>query len=99
MSPTPTSETIQSTVDVIRSRLPEGLKSPLVGIVCGSGLSGLAGNLKEVVIVPYDELPGFTKSTVPGHKSSLAFGFMGEKGVPVVAMLGRVRTYGSDLTR
>lgn len=29
---------------------------------------------------------------VAGHKSSLAFGLIGEgKGVPVVAMLGRVR--------
>ena len=30
--------------------------------------------------------------TVPGHRSSLAFGFMGDnQRVPVVAMLGRVR--------
>lgn len=34
-------------------------------------------------------------SPVPGHKSSLAFGVMGPgEGVPVVAMLGRVRPIG-----
>jgi hypothetical protein len=32
-------------------------------------------------------------STVPGHKSALAFGLLGPgDGVPVVVMLGRVRT-------
>lgn len=33
----------------------------------------------------------FVHTVVDGHKSILAFGFMGaEDGVPVVAMLGRV---------
>ncbi|KAJ7718496.1 nucleoside phosphorylase domain-containing protein [Mycena maculata] len=39
-------------------------------------------------------IPGFAESTVPGHKSSLAFGLMGPgDGVPVVAMLGRFHPY------
>lgn len=29
-------------------------------------------------------------SIVPGHRSELAFGFLGKNHVPVVAMLGRV---------
>ena len=42
--------------------------------------------------MPYSSLNGFGKSTVEGHKSALAFGLIGEgEGVPVVAMLGRVR--------
>jgi len=33
-----------------------------------------------------------TDPEVPGHKSTLAFGLLGSgQGVPVVAMLGRVR--------
>ncbi|KAF8624746.1 hypothetical protein AX17_007077 [Amanita inopinata Kibby_2008] len=84
----------EATVGSIMSFLPEKLQRPRVGIVCGSGLSGLVESLSEVVVVPYEMLPGFAKSTVPGHKSALAFGLMGEdEGVPVVAMLGRFHYY------
>ncbi|GJE96672.1 purine-nucleoside phosphorylase [Phanerochaete sordida] len=71
--------------------LPAKLRTPRVGIVCGSGLSTLAKSLRDVVEVPYDKLAGFGKSTVQGHKSALAFGLIGE--VPVVAMLGRFHPY------
>ncbi|PFH48928.1 hypothetical protein AMATHDRAFT_64278 [Amanita thiersii Skay4041] len=83
----------EATVAAIASFLPEKLQKPLVGIVCGSGLSGLVESLREVVVVPYENIPGFAKSTVPGHKSALAFGLLGTEGVPVVAMLGRFHFY------
>jgi len=51
------------TLDALDSLLPEALRKPLVGIVCGSGLSGLVESFHDVVIVPYDKLPGFAKST------------------------------------
>jgi len=74
--------------------VPEKLQKPRIGIVCGSGLSSLVESFREVEIVPYDKLPGFAKSTVPGHKSALAFGLLGSgEGVPVVAMLGRFHPY------
>ncbi|KAF8260161.1 nucleoside phosphorylase domain-containing protein [Lactarius quietus] len=55
----------------------------VVGIVCGSGLGTLADSITERVIVPYSLLEGFGESTVPGHRSELAF----------VAMLGRLHPY------
>lgn len=99
------------TLDAIRGKLPEKLQNPQIGIICGSGLSGLVDTLREVVIIQYDAIPGFGRSTgmcscqeadralifydlvvVQGHKSALAFGLLGSgEGVPVVAMLGRVR--------
>jgi len=83
-----------ATIESIEPRLPELLRGPRVGIVCGSGLSGLMESLRETVLIPYETLPGFAKSTVAGHKSALAFGLMGEGvGVPVVAMLGRFHFY------
>ena len=73
------------------ARVPKKLQSPKIGIVCGSGLSGLADKMREKVIVPYEDLKGFGKSTVSGHLSALAFGLLGDgEGVPVVVMLGRV---------
>jgi purine-nucleoside phosphorylase len=74
----------------VSARVPKRLQSPKIGIVCGSGLSGLADKMREKVIVPYEDLKGFGKSTVSGHLSALAFGLLGDGGVPVVAMLGRV---------
>ncbi|EIM87429.1 inosine guanosine and xanthosine phosphorylase family protein [Stereum hirsutum FP-91666 SS1] len=85
---------LESNLATLRQRLPPRLLKPTVGIVCGSGLSTLANSLRDVVIVPYADLEGFGTSTVLGHKSELAFGFVGEgEGVPVVAMLGRFHPY------
>ena len=83
-----------ATIAALSTLLPAHLQRPRVAIVCGSGLSTLAGSLRGVVEVPYARVPGFSTSTVPGHRSALAFGLVGgegQEGVPVVAMLGRVR--------
>jgi len=87
-------------LDTIIARVPEKLQSPKFGIVCGSGLSGLADSMREKVLVPYEDLKGFGKNTVSGHLSALAFGLLGPgEGVPVVAMLGRFHPYeGYDLS-
>ncbi|KZS96828.1 inosine guanosine and [Sistotremastrum niveocremeum HHB9708] len=83
-----------SSLETLRSHVPERLLSPKVGIVCGSGLSTLADSMRDIHSVPYSLLDGFGSSTVLGHKSVLAFGLMGPgDGVPVVAMLGRFHPY------
>ncbi|KAI0251540.1 inosine guanosine and xanthosine phosphorylase family protein [Lactifluus subvellereus] len=71
--------------------LPPHLRKPRVGIVCGSGLGTLAESIVERVLIPYSALEMFGESTVPGHRSELAFGKVGD--VPVVAMLGRFHAY------
>ena len=62
--------------------VPERLQRPRIGIVCGSGLAGLATSLRDVVQVPYDQLAGFATSTGESttsarirlaHGSSVAF--------------------------
>lgn len=84
-------DTYNAALQTIAERVPKHLQSPKIGIVCGSGLSGLADHMREKVLVPYQDLAGFGKSTVSGHLSALAFGLLGSgNGVPVVAMLGRV---------
>lgn len=84
-------ETYGVALQTIADRVPKHLQSPKIGIVCGSGLSGLADHMRDKVLIPYEDLAGFGKSTVVGHLSALAFGLLGAgNGVPVVAMLGRV---------
>ncbi|GAA5848804.1 hypothetical protein JCM8547_006350 [Rhodosporidiobolus lusitaniae] len=83
---------IQAVYD-IRSRLPKELRTPKVAIVCGSGLQGLAEVLQDRVEVPYSDIQGFGESTVRGHQSALAFGFLGKSRIPVVCQLGRFHAY------
>lgn len=51
------------TLEAIKSKLPEKLQNPQIGIICGSGLSGLVDTLREVEVVPYENIPGFGRST------------------------------------
>ena len=68
---------------------------PRVGIVLGSGLGGLAGELADAVAIPFDQLPGWPAATAPGHVGRLLLGRL--SGVPVVALQGRFHLYeGND---
>lgn len=64
---------------------------PTVGIVCGSGLGGLADLLKDQVAFNYKDIPNFPQSTVHGHAGKLVFGHL--KGRPCVCMQGRFHLY------
>ena len=64
---------------------------PEIAIILGSGLNGLADRVKNPVIIPYSEIPGFPVSTAPGHKSRLVIGTLG--GKEVLCMQGRFHFY------
>jgi len=79
---------IQETVTAARSKSP---LVPKVGLVLGSGLGAYADTLKDLVKVPFGELPHLPSSKVAGHAGNLCFGLA--EGVPVVCMQGRVHLY------
>ncbi|XP_062261079.1 purine nucleoside phosphorylase-like [Platichthys flesus] len=64
---------------------------PTVGIVCGSGMGGLAKMLKDPQVFKYSDIPNFPRSTVHGHAGQLVFGTL--KGKPCVCMQGRFHLY------
>jgi purine-nucleoside phosphorylase len=66
-------------------------RSPLVGVILGTGLGSLAEKIQEGLSVPYKEIPHFPVSTVEGHAGELVFGKLA--GIEVVAMSGRVHYY------
>jgi purine-nucleoside phosphorylase len=72
----------------IRSKI--ALK-PDYAIILGTGLGGLARQVKQAVRIPYDEIPHFPLSTVLGHSGRLVAGTV--SGKRVVAMDGRVHYY------
>ncbi len=68
---------------------------PVVGIVLGSGLGGLADALDVAAAIPFADLPGWPAATAPGHVGRLLLGQL--DGVPVVMLQGRLHVYeGND---
>jgi purine-nucleoside phosphorylase len=68
---------------------------PSAGVVLGSGLGAIADRLERPVVVPYEEIPYFPVSRVPGHPGRLVLGELrdGDAAVQVAAMQGRVHAY------
>lgn len=64
---------------------------PEVGIICGSGLSGLSKSLSNSETFDYKDIPGFPQATVPGHTGELVFGTIGS--TQCVCMRGRFHYY------
>lgn len=64
---------------------------PTVGLILGSGLSGLAQQIGDADILEYAKVPHFPISTVAGHAGRLVVGNLA--GVTVCAMQGRFHYY------
>lgn len=69
---------------------------PKLAIVLGSGLGALADAAENSVRIPYDQIPGFADSTVPGHSGTLVLGHW--QGREVAILQGRFHYYeGHDI--
>ncbi|HEV2706511.1 MAG TPA: purine-nucleoside phosphorylase [Pyrinomonadaceae bacterium] len=75
----------------LRARFGGGAQEVRVALVLGSGLGAFADDLSDAVALPYEEIPGFARSTVEGHAGRLVCGTV--EGVRVVAMQGRFHFY------
>ncbi|WZO99107.1 purine-nucleoside phosphorylase [Isosphaeraceae bacterium EP7] len=79
---------VREATEAVKGRWPG---TPTVGIVLGTGLGGLADEIKAEARIPYPEIPHFPKSTVESHKGQLVCGTLAGKSV--VAMEGRFHSY------
>ncbi|PPR78257.1 MAG: Purine nucleoside phosphorylase 2 [Alphaproteobacteria bacterium MarineAlpha2_Bin1] len=64
---------------------------PKVGIILGSGLSDIRSIIKNKKIINYNNLPGFPKTSVEGHKGELIIGEI--NNTHVVCLNGRSHLY------
>lgn len=64
---------------------------PDIGVIAGSGLSGLAERVSGAVGLPYADIPGWPVSTVAGHAGRLVLGRIAGRAVAVAA--GRAHLY------
>jgi purine-nucleoside phosphorylase len=78
----------EAAVAAIRSKTK---MAPLVAIVLGSGLGRLADEVTDATRIPYAQIPGWERSTAPGHTGELVVGRLGGKSVAV--MKGRLHYY------
>lgn len=80
---------IQRAAEYLQTVFPKA--KPSIGIVCGSGLGGLASLLSESVSLHYSQIPHFSQSSVAGHEGRLVYGLLGK--VVCVCMVGRFHCY------
>src|SRR5579859_2877763 len=80
---------VAAAAQFVRAKL--GRLRPHLGIVLGSGLGAAADQVMNSVIIPYEQIPNFPKSTVEGHSGRLVAGTLG--GAHVIVMQGRVHFY------
>lgn len=66
-------------------------REPGIGVILGSGLGGLAKDVEDAARIPYADIPGFERSTAPGHAGELVVGKLSGKDVAV--MNGRLHYY------
>jgi purine-nucleoside phosphorylase len=64
---------------------------PSMGIILGTGLGGLVGDIDVETTISYEEIPHFPLSTVESHSGKLIFGKL--NGAKVIVMQGRFHFY------
>jgi purine-nucleoside phosphorylase len=81
-------EHLQETINFLKAN---GFESPEVGIVLGTGLGQLLGEIDIINEVAYSEIPHFPEATVEFHSGKLVYGLL--SGIKVVVMSGRFHLY------
>jgi purine-nucleoside phosphorylase len=83
-----TYEKAVAATDFIKSKYGKEIST---AIVLGSGLGAFADSLTKAVRIPYEEIPGFARSTVEGHAGQLVLGEI--DGLKVAIQQGRFHYY------
>jgi purine-nucleoside phosphorylase len=84
---------IKQTVEYLKK---EGIYSPEIGIVLGTGLGKMVNEIDIDKVIEYTEIPNFPVATVEFHSGKLIYGDL--KGRKIIAMQGRFHYYeGYDL--
>ncbi len=65
--------------------------TPRAGIILGTGLGGFADRIEKAVVIDYEKIPHFPRSTAVSHRGRLVCGML--EGLPVMAMEGRFHQY------
>ncbi len=83
-----TQEHIQESLQFLHK---QGIKTPEIGIVLGTGLGKLVNEIDIQRVINYTDIPHFVDATLESHAGKLIFGTFADK--PVVVMNGRFHLY------
>ena len=75
----------------VRAIQAKTTRRPAVAVVLGSGLGSLADEVGDAIRIAYADIPGWERSTAPGHSGELVVGTLAGKDVAV--MKGRLHYY------
>lgn len=91
---------IESINEAVSYLKENGISSPEIGIVLGTGLGNLATQIDAEKVIDYSSIPNFPVSTVESHSGQLIYGKI--EGKQVLAMKGRFHYYegysGAEIT-
>jgi purine-nucleoside phosphorylase len=79
---------VQAAAAFVYERVPA---TPDIAIVLGSGLGDFASRVADPVVLPYEAIPGWPRSTVVGHAGTLVVGQV--RGRRVAVLAGRAHFY------
>jgi purine-nucleoside phosphorylase len=79
---------VKAAAAFVRERVPA---TPDIAIVLGSGLGDFASHVADPVVIPYETIPGWPRSTVVGHAGTLVVGQV--RGRRVAVLAGRAHFY------
>jgi purine-nucleoside phosphorylase len=81
-------ESAASAAEFIHSKFPHSIQT---AVVLGSGLGAFAERLEGRISIPFEDIPGFARSTVEGHAGRLVLGQV--SGVNLAVQQGRFHYY------
>ncbi|MBI4803927.1 MAG: purine-nucleoside phosphorylase [Desulfovibrio sp.] len=83
-------KSVTQAAEQVKEKLPKGFR-PKAAVILGTGLGQAACTMENTSILPYTEIAGFPRSTVPGHAGRLVAGSL--SGVEVLVWQGRLHLY------
>jgi len=79
-------------LDETRRRLTDAIRPfPSVAVIAGTGLGDVVGGTDVKAVLPYESIPNFPESTVPGHEGRLVWGAV--EGCDAIVFQGRFHLY------
>ncbi len=84
---------IDTTASFLFKKFPElqAQGAQVIAVVLGSGFGPFVDELKDLSAIEYSEVPHFPKTTVPGHRGRVCFGFLEHQ--PLLVLQGRFHLY------
>ncbi len=93
--PTPAGDLVNRSIAALKAKTTE---KPATALILGSGLGQFAESLVNSVSIPTDTIPGYPRSTVPGHAGWIHLGQLRSArriSSPVLVFQGRIHPYES----